>query len=172
MKTFNIFTLLLVSSFWAESKASTKEESSSFPEMVGSIVLINVDFDVYKIDMVGRRKPVIFYEIMPAPEYGVGGRDFTYLGRMPAGTELKIVRIGRSKFLRRIGYWVTPTSSIDGRLKGNSSRKVNVPDESLDDQIFKLSSIASNVGLYEKGHYSNGAPKLNETWFTLIKLNE
>jgi len=173
MKTLNIFTLLLISSFWAEARAFTKEESSSSPRMVGSAISINADFDVYKIDMVGYKPPLIYYQIMPAPEHGVGGRDYTYLGRMPAGTELQIVKIEKSKVLKKIEYWVKPISSINGRLKGSSSRKAHVSDENLDEQIYKLSSIASNVGLYEKGKtYSNGAPKLNETWFTVIKLNE
>jgi len=92
---------------------------------------------------------------------------------MPAGTQLQIVKVEKSKVLGQIGYWVKPIASINGRLKGSSSRKAHVPDENLDGQIYKLSSIASNVGLYEKGKtYSNGAPKLNATWFTLIKLNE
>jgi len=166
-----LFSLIAFFSWWCE--AFSKEESGKFSGLVGSILSINVDFDIYKIDMVGYKPPLIYYQIMPAPENGIGGRDLTYLGRMPAGTQMEVVSVEKGKWFEGMSYWVKLVSPVNDKLKGSSSRRVYVSEENLDEQTFKLSSIASNVGLYEKGKtYANGAPKLNETWFTLIKLNE
>jgi len=139
----------------------------------GAIVSVSVDFDIYRVRSGDSKSSIYYYIIMPAPDVGIGGRELTYLGRMPAGTQLEIVSLKKGKWFQQMSYWVRPVLSIDNRLKGSSSRKAYVLEENLDDQVYKLSSIASSVGLYEKGEfYSNGAPKLNETWFALIKLNE
>jgi len=112
---------------------------------------------------------------MPAPEAAIGGRFYTYLGRMPAGTLLQIVsaeRDNRKIRKSRIRYRVIPLSPINDRIKGNISWTVHEPNEPLEQQIFSLSSVGVGQGIYGEESYSNGAPKLNEIWFEIINIDE
>jgi len=171
----NKLILLFVSLLFTPAGQGTQGDDGFEKKLgasVGSVLCINSDFDIYKIKVGSRKTYSFYYKIMPAPDVGIGGWEIAYLGRMPAGTQLEVVAVEKGRWFEKPSYWVKPISSINSRLKGDTSRKVHVSEANLDDQIYKLSSIASNVGLYEKGHYSNGAPRLNGTWFTLIKLNE
>jgi len=141
--------------------------------IVGSIVSLNVEFDMYRVREGSSRRPSYYYIIMPAPEPGIGGRFITYLGRMPSGTHLEIVSVNGRGRSAKVEYCLKSVEGFDKEIKGNVNRKIESIAEPIDQQSFELYSIASNVGIYEKGkRYSNGAPKLNETWFSLVKLNE
>jgi len=141
--------------------------------VVGSIVSLNAEFDMYRVREGSLRHPSYYYMIMPAPEPGLGGRFITYLGRMPSGTRLEIVSVNSRGKSGKVEYCLKPAEGFDKEIKGNVNREIESISEPIDQQSFVLYSIASNVGIYEKGErYSNGAPKLNETWFSLVKLNE
>jgi len=157
----------------AKSDSPITGKYANLDAVAGSIVSLNVEFDMYKVREGSNRRPSYYYVIMPAPEPGIGGRFITYLGRMPSGTRLEVVSVNSRVKLGEVDYWLKLADSFDREIKGNVNRKIEPMAEPIEQQSFKLYSIASNVGLYEKGkRYSNGAPKLSETWFSLVKLNE
>jgi len=156
----------------AKSESSMNGKSTRFGTVVGSVVSLNVEFDMYKVREGSIRRPSYYYMIMPAPEPGLGGRFITYLGRMPSGTRLEIVSVNIDG-PRKMSYWLKLIAPLSSSIKGNVNRKIEAAEEPLDEQPFAIYSIASNVGIYEKGkQYSSGEPRLSETWFSLVKLNE
>jgi len=53
MKTINLVALLMVAIFSLREESFAKEESDKLSGIVGSVLSINADFDIYKVDMVG-----------------------------------------------------------------------------------------------------------------------
>jgi len=167
-----VLFFLTIASLWVE--AANSELKSGYG-MVGTILALKTDFDIYKTRHGNRESYTYSYTLMPAPEVGLGGRFYTYLGRMPAGTLLEIVSIEttrRAKNKMGVNYQVSPLSFSNDGIKGNISRTLHQPEVRLEDQSFRLISLGVGLGIYSEGGYSNGAPKLNDTWFEIVKLKE
>jgi len=172
MRTTVMIFILPIASLWAQE---SEHEPKPDHRMIGTILRLKADFDIYKTRH-GNREPYFYsYSLMPAPEVGIGGRFYTYLGRMPAGTLLEIVSIKttrRAKNKMGVNYQVSPISFSNEEVKGNAYRMAHESEVPLEDQVFRLLSLSVGLGIYSKGSYFNGAPKLNDMWFDIIKIND
>jgi len=145
------------------------------PSMLGTTLSLNVDFDMFRGDIGTKRKPQPpVYLILPSPEGAGWGRNITYLGRMTKGTILEIVEIEKNEeHPDKPYYLVRPITPLHDRFKVDTSNKRRISDENIDTQAFRINILPwSRVGLWGKGYYPDGTRMLNETWFTIVNLNE
>jgi len=145
------------------------EESQS---VMATILITKIDFDVYRVRIGNRKNPTYYYEILPAPDTGIAGPELEYLGQIPAGARLKIVELRKGRLFSRATYQVRPLSPISQSLKAHPRRESVKINTNLDSQIFQLRSTASPTGIYARGKYPDGSPRLNETLFEIIPNKE
>jgi len=169
-RLITIALLLPLINLWGGELSHGPDKSQG---IVGAAIVLKTDFDIYKIRHGDKRPYIYSYMIMPAPEISIGGRFYTYLGRMPAGTILEVTSFESSKGAKKGEYRVKAISPINDRIKANTPRKAHKVEENLEEQNFKLRGMEVRIGvssIYSEGRYPDDTPKLNETWFEIIDI--
>jgi len=157
LKTALALILLVIGLRGEELGANSNRKKNYNSVMIGTVLMLKADFDVYQTKSGSRESPTFYYSLLPAPDTGIGGPEFDYLGRIPKGTKLQIIELRKGRIFSRPTYYVRPLSPINNNLEEHPSRKSVKAGTDLDKQIFKLRSTASPIGIYTRGKHADSS---------------